>query len=207
MQLKYGELTMFIAEVRGILTTEASVERSFGSMKERMRPRRNRLHQRNLNDELQISLNWIKLFNTDTLTTRKPREQWMSRNMWVALAGSLVEPLMDPGVVTRRAQKNNEARELAVGDHVVVWHWHKEPATTGSWYKGIIVAKNTETSECNRPTFKVFYDQEEWKKKKGVEGAYVAEIFAFDPVVEDRDWHRAAEFVEGMQPKEGRKPK
>ena len=71
----------------------------------------------------------------------------------------------DPGVVTRRMVKNEDARGLMVGEHVVVWHWD-EDSPGGHWYKGMIVAKDPETPDRNRPIFKIFYEQEEWKKKE-----------------------------------------
>lgn len=150
----------FLDDVKSVLVTEASVERSFQMQNEIQRPKRCRMKE-DLKDALLFTrMNMDKLDYrcvTDTaveriLSKRKPRVQLLRRSDWETLASKLgTGEFVSQRVMTRQAKKNEAIAQLKPGARIeVMWHENNQDR----WFAALVLGENPK----ERGTYFIFYD-------------------------------------------------
>jgi len=156
----------FALDLRNLLVTEASVERSFVNQTRVYSPLRSGLSGETMN-----ALMILKDGNAPTDdrqdTPKQATSNVISFHEWQVLTVTMSEPLAK--MQTRFADKRQQAETLEPGNRVSV-EWEDPVTKVGVWYNGMLVSKE---GNC---VYNIVYDQEKTKVRK------------FQPLDRDSRW-------------------
>jgi hypothetical protein len=175
---RFPTIVKFRRELKSLVGTEASVERSFQREGEIWRAKRNRLSEAAVTDQLFVAINFPKLRLTADAVEVEPQRRRhhddVPKETWARILSSLTDAsVREPRPVRRTAARIIE--QLKVGKRVeVLWRLHNGASV---YYKGTIVG------ETRKNEYKIYWDNPDGGEQ----------VTQFKPLTTDTEWRFVAE--------------
>lgn len=170
---RFPKIARFRKDMHNTLVTEASVERSFQRQGDIWTPRRNRLAQDSIDDQLFIAFNYAQLRTKVTKPNPRKHKDDVPEEVWTRLLASLT----DANPRTPRARRIRcDPKTIKLGTRLEVKF--KIAGGQEKWYTGTVIT----ITNPQRLEFEVAWDEHAGKDR----------ITPFRPQTHDHDWRFCA---------------